>query len=126
MAKRLRDPQLLAYLLAEHGRNVQALANVSLTRGRATFSRQGVAQRAVAGREGPADPNKVAAEEIDAAWQAELERWLQRLQIDWPPPISRARRRCSRRADVCRNCHLTVLCRRVELAAADRIAEDDA
>ena len=23
-------------------------------------------------------------------------------------------------ADVCRNCHLTVLCRRLELAAADR------
>ena len=33
----LRDPQLLAYLLAERGRDVQALANVSLTRGRARF-----------------------------------------------------------------------------------------
>ena len=36
-ARRVRDPQLLAYLMAERGRNVQALANVSLTRGRARF-----------------------------------------------------------------------------------------
>ena len=34
----VRDPQLLAYLMAERGRNVQALANVSLVNGRATFS----------------------------------------------------------------------------------------
>ena len=35
--EKFRDPQLLAYLLAERGRDVQALANVSLTRGRARF-----------------------------------------------------------------------------------------
>ena len=34
----IRDPQLLAYLMAERGRNVQALANVSLVNGRAKFS----------------------------------------------------------------------------------------
>ena len=49
--ERLRDPQLLAYLLAERGRNVQALANISLTPGAREVQRQVRAQRAVAGRE---------------------------------------------------------------------------
>jgi len=114
--EKFRDPQLLAYLVAERERGVQALVNVSLTRGRAKFA--GKAARAgllpeVKGR----SASKVPAEEIDAAWQAEQELWLQKLAgvagsylagqaLVQPAP------------DVCRNCHLTVLCRRVELAAA--------
>ena len=34
----VRDPQLLAYLMAERGRDVVALANVSLANGRAKFT----------------------------------------------------------------------------------------
>ena len=37
----MRDPQLLAYLLAERGRDVQALANVSLSRTAARSSAAG-------------------------------------------------------------------------------------
>ena len=116
--EKFRDPQLLAYLLAEHGRDVQALANVSLTRGRARFmgkvSRNGLLPE-VKGR----SPAKIAAEELDATWRAELEQWLQRLDqvaaayLAGAAPVQPA-------PDVCRNCHLTVLCRRMELAAADR------
>ena len=116
-AEKFRDPQLLAYLLAERDRGVQALANVSLTRGRARFvgkaSRSGllpeVKSRSAA---------KVPAEELEATWQAELQDWLHRLQLvaaaylAGEAPVQPA-------PDVCRNCHLTVLCRRVELAAAD-------
>jgi len=116
----VRDPQLLAYLMAERGRNVQALANVSLTLGRAKFS--GKASRSgllpeVGGLPGM-NPNKVPAEEIEAAWQAETGRWLHGLQLiasdylSGHAPVEPA-------PDVCRNCHLTVLCRRIELAAAD-------
>jgi hypothetical protein len=36
-ADKFRDPQLLAYLVAERKRGVQALVNVALTRGRARF-----------------------------------------------------------------------------------------
>ncbi|HET9472650.1 MAG TPA: PD-(D/E)XK nuclease family protein, partial [Steroidobacteraceae bacterium] len=116
--EKFRDPQLLAYLLAEHGRDVQALANVSLTRGRARFigkvSRSGLLPE-VKGR----SPAKVPAEELDATWRAELESWLQSLDhlaaayLAGAAPVQPA-------PDVCRNCHLTVLCRRMELAAADR------
>jgi ATP-dependent helicase/nuclease subunit B len=120
----VRDPQLLSYLLAEAGRNVQALANVSLANGRARFSgrssRTGLLPD-VKGLPG-LDPKKVSGEEIDAAWQAQLESWLlglARIATDYisgHAPVQPA-------PDVCRHCHLTVLCRRVELASA---ALDDA
>jgi probable DNA repair protein len=117
----VRDPQLLTYLLAEAARNVQALANVSLAAGRARFSgrssRTGILPN-VQGLPG-LDPKKVPAEEIDAAWHAECEQWLQglaRIAADYiagRAPVQPA-------ADVCRNCHLTILCRRVELAENDQ------
>jgi len=124
--EQIRDPQLLAYLLAERGRDVQALANVSLTQGRAKFS--GRSARAgllpdVGGLPG-LNPSKVAAEDIDAAWRTETSRWLHGLQmvaadyLSGQAPVQPA-------ADVCRNCHLTVLCRRIELAAADIHRESD-
>ena len=47
----IRDPQLLAYLMAERGRNVQALANVSLANGRAKFTGKSFAQGTAAGRQ---------------------------------------------------------------------------
>jgi probable DNA repair protein len=120
---KFRDPQLLAYLLAEAGRHVQALANVSLANRRARF--RGKASRTgllpgVAGM----NPNKVPAEEIDAAWQASLERWLLKLAglatdyIAGHAPVQPA-------PDVCRHCHLTVLCRRVELASAELAGAGD-
>ena len=115
--EKFRDPQLLAYLLAERERGVQALVNVSLTRGRARFV--GKASRAgmlpdVKGK----SSSKVPAEEIDAAWQAEQEQWLQRLG-DVAAAYLAGRATVQPAPDVCRNCHLTVLCRRVELAATD-------
>lgn len=114
----VRDPQLLAYLMAERGRNVQALANVFLSSGRARFagksSHKGLLPD-VTGLPGM-NPNKVPPEEIAAAWDAETARWLHGLQmlaaayIAGDAPVQPA-------PDVCRHCHLTILCRRVELAA---------
>lgn len=123
----VRDPQLLSYLLAEAGRNVQALANVSLASGRARFSGRAATSRLLPGVKGlpGMDPNKVPAEEIQAAWQREVEQWLRglaRIAADYiagRAPVEPA-------ADVCRNCHLTVLCRRVELAHAGLEAGLDA
>ena len=122
----LRDPQLLTYLLAEAGRNVQALANVSLANGRARFSgrssRTGLLPD-VKGMPG-LDPKKMSGEEIDAAWHAQLDAWLRGLAriatdyISGHAPVQPA-------PDVCRNCHLTVLCRRVELAAIDADDADE-
>jgi hypothetical protein len=120
----VRDPQLLTYLLAELGRDVQALANVSLANGRARFSGRSMHGKLLPGVKGMAgmDPAKVPAEQIRAAWGADLESWLQGLRqiaanyVSGHAPVQPA-------ADVCRHCHLTVLCRRVELADA---ALDDA
>ena len=62
------------------------------------------------------NPNKVPADQIEATWRAETERWLHGLHalaaayLAGQAPVQPA-------PDVCRNCHLTVLCRRVELAA---------
>ena len=118
----MRDPQLLAYLLAEHGRNVQALANISLTRGRARFVGKAARNGLLPDVKG-LNPNKIPADEIDAAWQADLEGWLNALReiaqqyLQGQAPVQPA-------ADVCRNCHLTVLCRRVELATIDSAAEE--
>jgi hypothetical protein len=113
----VRDPQLLAYLMAERGRNVQALANVSLVNGRATFSGKSSHKGLLPDVNGlpGMNPNKVPPEQIAAAWEMETGRWLHGLQmlaaayIAGHAPVQPA-------ADVCRNCHLTTLCRRVELA----------
>lgn len=116
----VRDPQLLAYLLAESGRDVQALANVSLSRGRARFMGKASRARLLPGVNGPS-PAKVPAEEIEAAWRGELRGWvsaLERVAAAYLSGIAPAQPA----PDVCRNCHLTVLCRRVELAAG----KDDA
>ena len=110
----VRDPQLLAYLMAERGRNIEALANVSLVNGRAKFTGKSSHKGLLPGV-GGLNPNKVPPAEIAAAWQAETARWLHGLQmlavayITGEAPVQPA-------SDVCRNCHLTTLCRRVELA----------
>jgi hypothetical protein len=124
--EQVRDPQLLAYLLSEAGRNVQALANVSLAGGRARFAGKASRPRLLPGVKGVGlDPNKIPAEQIDAVWQAELERWLlglARIATDYiagHAPVQPA-------TDVCRNCHLTILCRRVELQSAELEALDEA
>jgi RecB family exonuclease len=118
----VRDPQLLAYLMAERGRNVQALANVSLVNGRATFSGKSSHRGLLPGVNGlpGMNPSKVPPEEIAAAWEVETGRWLHGLQmlavayIAGDAPVQPA-------ADVCRNCHLTTLCRRVELAHVEEV-----
>jgi ATP-dependent helicase/nuclease subunit B len=119
----VRDPQLLAYLMAERGRDVQALANVSLVNGRAKFAGKSSHKGLLPGVTG-LNPNKVPADEIAAAWESDTSRWLRGLQmlatayIAGDAPVQPA-------ADVCRNCHLTVLCRRVELAGIDEAGEGD-
>jgi ATP-dependent helicase/nuclease subunit B len=121
----VRDPQLLAYLMAERGRNVLALANVSLANGRAKFtgksSHKGLLP-GVAGLPGM-NPNKVPQEEIAAAWQTETGRWLHGLQMlaaDYLAGLAKVQPA----PDVCRNCHLTTLCRRVELASIGTAEEE--
>jgi len=110
----VRDPQLLTYLLAEQGRDVQALANVALTRGRAKFVGKAARNGLLPDITGM-NPNKVPADRIDAAWLADLDAWVGSLRdiarryIEGDAPAQPA-------PDVCRHCHLTVLCRRVELA----------
>jgi hypothetical protein len=112
--EKFRDPQLLAYLLAERGRDVQALAYVSLTRGHVRFCGRAAQERLLPGVRGM-NPGKVPVAEIEAAWHSQLESWLQSLwsvagrYLAGEAPVQPA-------PDVCRNCHLTVLCRRVELA----------
>ena len=121
----IRDPQLLTYLLAERGRDVQALANVWLTRGQVRYIGKAARPRLLPGVNGlpGMSPAKVPPAEIDAAWQGELENWLQSLQLlaarylAGEAPVQPA-------PDVCRNCHLTVLCRRVELTEADLAGTD--
>jgi len=113
----VRDPQLLAYLLAERGRDIQALANVSLTRGRARFIGKASRTGLLPGVDG-LNPNKVPADRIDATWHSTVEGWIASLTriaeayLAGDAPVQAA-------PDVCRNCHLTVLCRRVELASVE-------
>jgi probable DNA repair protein len=112
--ERLRDPQLIAYLLAERGRDVQALANISLASDRAKFTGRSARQRLLPGIKGLA-AEKIPAAEIDAAWQADLARWIDAVQgiasdyLAGRAPVEPA-------PDVCRTCDLTILCRRLELA----------
>ncbi len=116
--EKIRDPQLLAYLWAENGRNVQALAYVSLVNGQAKFIGKSSRKNLLPGVGGLPGPVADASDEsLDAAWREELQSWLQGLMhiasdyIAGHAPVEPA-------SDVCRNCHLTVLCRRVELNAA--------
>jgi probable DNA repair protein len=119
----VRDPQLLAYLLAERGRDIQALANVSLTRGRARFVGKASRTGLLPDVDG-LNPNKIPADRIDAAWHAAVEGWVASLTriaeayLEGEAPVQPA-------PDVCRHCHLTVLCRRVELASVDLEEEVD-
>lgn len=108
----IRDPQLLAYLLAERGRNVQALSNISLTQGRARFVGRASRKGLLPG----VNPAKVPLDQIETAWLTETERWLTGLHhlaadyIAGKAPVQPANA-------VCRHCHLTTLCRRMELTA---------
>ena len=123
---RPRDPQLIAYLMAERGRNIQALANVSLTSGRAVFTGRASRKGLLPGVNGVAGmlPSKVPSEQIEAAWQQELARLadgitdVAREYIAGLAPVEPE-------SDVCRNCHLTTLCRRVELAALEELPGSD-
>ena len=126
-AEVVRDPQLLAYLLAERGRDVVALANVSLANGRAKFTGKSSHRGLLPGVSGlpGMNPNKVPAEEIAAAWQQETEHWLHSLQLIAADYIA-GRAPVQPASDVCRNCHLTTLCRRVELATIDSPGGEDA
>jgi probable DNA repair protein len=123
----VRDPQLLAYLMAERGRDVVALANVSLANGRAKFTGKSSHRGLLPGVTGlpGMNPNKVPAEQIAAAWQEETGRWLYGLQLVAADYIA-GRAPVQPASDVCRNCHLTTLCRRVELATIDSPGGGDA
>jgi probable DNA repair protein len=115
--EQVRDPQLLTYLQAERGRNVQALANVSLANGVARFTGRSASNGLLPGVKG-LDQNKVPSDDIARAWQENLDRWLGSLAhlatdyLEGHAPVQPA-------PDVCRYCHLTILCRRVELASAE-------
>jgi probable DNA repair protein len=117
--EQIRDPQLLAYLMAERGRDVQALSNVFLANGRAKFTGKSSHKGLLPGVPGlpGMNPNKVLPTEIAAAWEAETGRWLHGLQMLAAAYIA-GDATVQPAPDVCRNCHLTILCRRVELANA--------
>jgi RecB family exonuclease len=115
-ADAIRDPQLLAYLLAERGRDVQALANVHLTRGRARFMGKASRQRLLPEVEG-LSAAKVPPDQIDSQWHDDLESWLRSLQ-ELAARYLAGEASVQPSSDVCRNCQLTILCRRVELAEA--------
>jgi ATP-dependent helicase/nuclease subunit B len=122
----LRDPQLIAYLLAESGRNVQALANVSLANGRAKFvgrsSRKGLLPD-VNGLPG-LSVHKNPPEEIDAAWRTQTAEWVQ-LVRELAAEYLAGGAAVEPAPDVCRRCSLTTLCRRVELADEHAISGDE-
>lgn len=122
----IRDPQLIAYLLAESGRNVQALANVSLANGRARFvgksSRRGLLPE-VNGLPG-LSVHKNPPQEIDAAWRAQTAEWVQ-LVRELAADYLAGRAVVEPAPDVCRQCSLTTLCRRVELAGDDDAAGNE-
>jgi hypothetical protein len=61
------------------------------------------------------NPGKTTAAEIDAAWHAQLEGWLHSLWAVAGRYLA-GDARVQPGAEECRHCHLTVLCRRVELA----------
>jgi probable DNA repair protein len=112
--ERFREPQLVAYLFAERGRDVQALANFSLTDDNAAFKGHAAKPRLLPGVKGAA-AEKLTEEELLARWHANVEDWVAGLQaiasryLAGHAPVEPA-------SDVCRHCPLTILCRRLELA----------
>jgi ATP-dependent helicase/nuclease subunit B len=112
--ERFREPQLVAYLLAERGRDIQALANFALANDSAEFKGHAAKARLLPGVNG-AVAEKVPEEEIVARWNANVEAWIAGLQaiasryLAGHAPVEPA-------SDVCRHCQLTILCRRLELA----------
>ena len=96
--------------------DVQALANVSLTRGRAKFSGKS-ARKGLLPEVAGLNPAKVPSQEIDAAWRDDTQRWLHALQVLAADYLSGAAP--VQPGSACRTCQLTVLCRRVELATVD-------
>ncbi len=119
-----RAPQLIAYLLAEAGREVRALANVSLTNGQASFSGKSYHARILPGV-AALSPTKTIADQEQAPlrWREQTTRWvavvesLARDFLAGHAPVQPAQ-------DVCRRCDFTILCRRVELAAGGAIDND--
>ena len=113
-ADALRDPQLIAYLFAEQGRDVQALANVSLVSDCATFVGRAARGNLLPGVRGYPS-SSVPLDAIDATWRAETAGWIDALHglagdyLAGQAPVEPAN-------DVCRQCKLTVLCRRLELS----------
>jgi ATP-dependent helicase/nuclease subunit B len=112
--QRFREPQLVAYLFAERGRDVQALANFALTDDSAAFKGHAARARLLPGVKG-VSVEPLSDDEIVARWHANLESWVAGLQaiasryLAGDAPVEPA-------SDVCRNCTLTILCRRLELA----------
>jgi probable DNA repair protein len=112
--QRFREPQLVAYLFAERGRDIQALANFALTDDSAAFKGHAAKARLLPGVKGAA-AEKVPEEEIVARWHANVAAWVAGLQaiasryLAGHAPVEPA-------SDVCRHCKLTILCRRLELA----------
>jgi hypothetical protein len=123
----VRDPQLLAYLMAERGREVVALANVTLANGRAKFHGKSSHKGLLPGVNGlpGMNPTKVPVEQISAAWHEETGRWLHGLQILAAEYIA-GHATVEPSSDACRHCQLTTLCRRVELATIDSATIDPA
>jgi ATP-dependent helicase/nuclease subunit B len=120
---RFREPQLLAYLLAERGRDVQALANFALTDDDAAFKGRAARARLLPGVRGAAS-EKVPEHEIAARWHADLEAWIAGLQslasryLAGAAPVEPSN-------EVCRHCRLTILCRRLELAELPEDVDHD-
>jgi ATP-dependent helicase/nuclease subunit B len=121
--ERFREPQLLAYLFAERGRDIQALANFALTDDAAAFKGRAAKSRLLPGVKGAA-AEKVPEEEIAARWQGNIAGWILGLQsiasryLAGDAPVEPAN-------DVCRQCRLTILCRRLELAEPPEDADRD-
>jgi probable DNA repair protein len=111
--EKFREPQLIAYLLAERGRDVQALANVALSEDNASFTGYAARAKILPGVSGMA-ADKHPADDIERAWADDTHAWIDRLQalaaayLSGSAPVEPA-------DDVCRNCRLTILCRRLEL-----------
>jgi ATP-dependent helicase/nuclease subunit B len=112
-AAKFRDPQLVAYLFAERGRDVQALVNFSLRDDHAEFKGRAARERLFPGVAG-GKSSKLTDEEIATAWHVNVEGWIVSLQelasryLAGLAPVQPS--------EVCRNCPLTILCRRLELA----------
>jgi hypothetical protein len=62
------------------------------------------------------NPAKIPADEIELAWQGDVGRWVHGLQLLASDYLA-GHALVEPAPDVCRRCHLTILCRRVELAA---------